>query len=75
MQTEQQLRVDLAAAFRCLYRMDMHESVANHLSVAVSEDGKQFLMNRKWMHFSQVTASRLQRKPAAKDRIYAASKL
>lgn len=60
MQTEQQLRIDLAAAFRCLYRMDMHESVANHLSAAVSEDGKQFLMNRKWMHFSQVTASSLQ---------------
>jgi ribulose-5-phosphate 4-epimerase/fuculose-1-phosphate aldolase len=48
------------AAFRCLHRMDMHESVANHLSAAVSQDGKQFLMNRKWMHFSQVTASRLQ---------------
>lgn len=60
MQTEQQLRIDLAAAFRLIYRMDMHESVANHLSAAVSEDGKKFLMNRRWMHFSNVTASNLQ---------------
>lgn len=60
MQTEQELRVDLAAAFRLIYEMDMHESVANHLSAAVSGDGKQFLMNRRWMHFSNVTASNLQ---------------
>ena len=60
MQTEQELRIDLAAAFRLIYEMDMHESVANHLSVAVSSDGKQFLMNRRWMHFSNVTASSLQ---------------
>lgn len=61
MQSEQELRVDLAAAFRLIHQMDMHESVANHLSVAVSDDGKQFLMNRKWMHFANVTASNLQR--------------
>ena len=60
MTDEQQLRLDLAAAFRLIYRLDMHESVANHLSAAVAEDGQQFLMNRKWMHFSQVTASNLQ---------------
>jgi ribulose-5-phosphate 4-epimerase/fuculose-1-phosphate aldolase len=60
MQTEQELRVDLAAAFRLIYEMDMHESVANHLSAAVSPDGKQFLMNRRWMHFANVTASSLQ---------------
>jgi ribulose-5-phosphate 4-epimerase/fuculose-1-phosphate aldolase len=60
MPIDQQLRVDLAAAFRWIYRMDMHESVANHLSAAVSDDGKQFLMNRKWMHFKNVTASNLQ---------------
>ena len=60
MQTEQELRVDLAAAFRLIYEMDMHESVANHLSAAVSADGKKFLMNRRWMHFSNVTASNLQ---------------
>ena len=60
MQIEQQLRVNLAAAFRLIYEMDMHESVANHLSAAVSQDGKKFLMNRRWMHFSNVTASNLQ---------------
>jgi len=58
--SEHDLRVDLAAAFRLIYAMDMHESVANHLSAAVSEDGKQFLMNRRWMHFGNVCASNLQ---------------
>jgi ribulose-5-phosphate 4-epimerase/fuculose-1-phosphate aldolase len=60
MTSEQDLRVDLAAAFRLIHELDMHESVANHLSTAVSSDGKQFLMNRRWMHFSHVTASNLQ---------------
>ena len=60
MTAEQDLRVDLAAAFRLIHELDMHESVANHLSAAVSEDGKQFLMNQLWMHFSNVTASNLQ---------------
>jgi ribulose-5-phosphate 4-epimerase/fuculose-1-phosphate aldolase len=60
MTLEEELRIDLAAAFRIIYEMDMHESVANHLSVAVSTDGKQFLMNQKWMHFSNVTATNLQ---------------
>ena len=60
MSQEQQLRIDLAAAFRLVHELDMHESVANHLSAAVSPDGKQFLMNRRWMHFANVTASNLQ---------------
>ena len=60
MPLETELRIDLAAAFRLIYELDMHESVANHLSAAVSEDGKQFLMNRRWMHFANVTASNLQ---------------
>ena len=37
-------RVDLAAAFRWFARLGMHESVANHFSLAVSEDGQRFLM-------------------------------
>jgi ribulose-5-phosphate 4-epimerase/fuculose-1-phosphate aldolase len=69
MQTEQELRVDLAAAFRLIYEMDMHESVANHLSAAVCPDGKQFLMNRRWMHFSNVTASNLQLLDSEDDNI------
>ena len=32
-------RIDLAAAFRWFARLNMHESVANHMSVAVSGDG------------------------------------
>lgn len=54
------LRVDLAAAFHVAARMDWHESVANHFSAATSGDGKRFLMNRKWVHFGEITASSLQ---------------
>ncbi len=56
---EHQLRIDLAAAFRCFARLGMHEAVANHFSAAVSEDGSRFLMNPKWMHFSRIRASDL----------------
>ena len=52
-------RVDLAAAFRWFARLGMHESVANHLSVAVSADGRQFLINPRGIHFSRVTAGGL----------------
>jgi ribulose-5-phosphate 4-epimerase/fuculose-1-phosphate aldolase len=57
---EWQLRVDLAAAFRLAVKMGWHEAVANHFSVAVSPDGKSFLMNPKWKHFSRIKASDLQ---------------
>jgi ribulose-5-phosphate 4-epimerase/fuculose-1-phosphate aldolase len=57
---ELQLRVDLAAAFRLAVKMGWHEAVANHFSVAVSTDGKSFLMNPKWKHFSRIRASDLQ---------------
>ncbi len=33
-------RAELAAAFRWTARLNMHESVANHFSLAVSEDGR-----------------------------------
>ena len=52
-------RVDLACAFRWAARLNMHEGVANHFSVAVSEDGAQFLMNPNGRHFSRITASDL----------------
>ena len=52
-------RIDLAAAFRWFARLNMHESVANHLSVAVSPDGSQFLINPRGRHFSRVCASDL----------------
>jgi len=55
----QALRVDLAAAFRLAVEMQWHESVGNHFSLAVSADGKQFLMNPRWVHFSLIRASDL----------------
>ena len=57
--TERSLRVDLAAAFRLAAQFDWHESVANHFSASVSEDGKIFLLNPKWQHFSTICASDL----------------
>ena len=56
---EWQLRVDLAAVFRLSVMFDWHEAVANHLSLAVSADGKKFLMNPRWRHFSRIRASDL----------------
>ncbi|MGI9419040.1 MAG: class II aldolase and adducin N-terminal domain-containing protein [Geminicoccaceae bacterium] len=52
-------RADLAAAFRWTARLDMHEGVANHYSLAVSDDGKRFLMNPDARHFSRIKASEL----------------
>ena len=52
-------RVNLAAVFRMTARLDMHESVANHFSYAVSDDGSQFLINPMGRHFSNVRASEL----------------
>ena len=54
-----QLRIDLAAAFRLAAEHDWHESVANHFSLAVSADGRRFLMNPRWRHFARVRASEL----------------
>ncbi|NQY59599.1 class II aldolase and adducin N-terminal domain-containing protein [Cognatishimia sp.] len=50
-------RVDMAAAFRWTARLGMHEAVANHFSLAVNEDGTQFLMNPNQRHFSRIKAS------------------
>lgn len=44
-------RTDLAAAFRWTARMNLHESIANHFSVTVSDDGRQFLLNPVGRHF------------------------
>jgi ribulose-5-phosphate 4-epimerase/fuculose-1-phosphate aldolase len=54
-----QMRVDLAAAFRLSARNGWNEAVANHFSLATSSDGKNFLMNPRWRHFSKVRASEL----------------
>lgn len=50
-------RLDMAAAFRWTARLNMHEAVANHFSLAVNAQGTQFLMNPNQMHFSRVRAS------------------
>ncbi|WP_306141892.1 class II aldolase and adducin N-terminal domain-containing protein [Roseibium sp. MMSF_3412] len=54
-----QERVDMAAAFRWTARLNMHEAVANHFSLAVNDDGTQFLMNANQQHFSRIKASDL----------------
>jgi ribulose-5-phosphate 4-epimerase/fuculose-1-phosphate aldolase len=51
---EAQLREDLAAALRLAAQLGWHESVANHFSAAVSEDGRKYLLNPKWKHFAAV---------------------
>jgi len=56
---EEQTRIDLAACFRIIAHLGMHEAVANHFSAAISADGKQFLLNPKWKHFSRIRASDL----------------
>ncbi len=52
-------RVDLAAAIRWTARLNMHEAVANHFSLAVNDDGTRFLMNPNQMHFARIRASDL----------------
>ncbi len=52
-------RVDLAAALRWTERLNLHEAVSNHFSLAVNEDGTRFLMNPNQVHFRRIRASEL----------------
>ncbi|WP_370600834.1 class II aldolase and adducin N-terminal domain-containing protein [Pseudomonas nitroreducens] len=54
-----QARAELACAFRWTARLGMHEAIANHFSLAVSDDGRRFLINPYGRHFSRVRASDL----------------
>ncbi|RMH45588.1 MAG: hypothetical protein D6688_05955 [Alphaproteobacteria bacterium] len=54
-----QERADLAAAFRWTARLGMHEAVANHFSLSVSDDGTRFLINPNQVHFARIRASDL----------------
>lgn len=51
------MRVDLAAAFRWTARLNMHEAVANHFSLATNPFGTEFLINPNARHFARLTAS------------------
>ncbi len=53
------MRQDLAASFRWFARLGMHESVANHFSLAVEPGGRYFLINPRGKHFSRMRASDL----------------
>lgn len=50
-------RIDLAASLRWTARLNMHEAIANHFSLAVNDDGTRFLMNPNARHFARVRAS------------------
>jgi ribulose-5-phosphate 4-epimerase/fuculose-1-phosphate aldolase len=56
--TLQELRRDLAAAFRAAVRFGMHEGVCNHFSLAADEN-RTFLLNPHGLHFSRLRASDL----------------
>lgn len=56
---QQALRADLACALRWCAKLDMHEGVANHFSVALDDEGHEFLINPAGKHFSQVCAGDL----------------
>ena len=57
-------RCELAAALRWAARLGLQESVDNHFSLAVTDDGQQFpgdrfLVNPWGLHWSEITASSL----------------
>lgn len=56
---KEQARIDLAAAFRWAARMNFHEGVCNHFSLAVPGETDRFLINPHGLHFSEIRASDL----------------
>jgi ribulose-5-phosphate 4-epimerase/fuculose-1-phosphate aldolase len=59
-----QHRIDLACALRWAARLNLHEGVDNHFSLAVPDDdgvarGNRFLINPYGWHWSEITASSL----------------
>jgi ribulose-5-phosphate 4-epimerase/fuculose-1-phosphate aldolase len=58
---ERVARVELAAAFRLAVRLGFHEGVCNHFSLALTADGREFLVNPYGRHFAELCASDLLR--------------
>ena len=58
-QTEQQLRVQLAACYRIFDYMGWTELIYNHITVKLPGDEHHFLINPYGLHYSEVTASNL----------------
>ncbi|HEX5795774.1 MAG TPA: aldolase, partial [Geminicoccaceae bacterium] len=54
-------RVELAAAFRLAVRFGFHEGIDNHFSLALTDDGREFLVNPYGRHFGELRASDLLR--------------
>lgn len=50
-------REDLAAALRYAAQLGLNEGICNHFSLAVSEDGQEFLVNPQGMHWSEIKTS------------------
>jgi ribulose-5-phosphate 4-epimerase/fuculose-1-phosphate aldolase len=55
----QQVRVDLAAAYRLIHRLGLDDSIYTHISVRVPGTFDRFLINPYGMRFEEVTASNL----------------
>jgi len=54
-------RVELAAAFRIAARLGMHEGICNHFSLALTDDGREFLVNPHGYRFGELRARDLLR--------------
>jgi ribulose-5-phosphate 4-epimerase/fuculose-1-phosphate aldolase len=57
--SEQELREDLAAAYRLIAHFGMDDLVYTHLSVRLPQEGHRFLINPYGMLFEEITASSL----------------
>jgi ribulose-5-phosphate 4-epimerase/fuculose-1-phosphate aldolase len=58
---ERACRVELAAAFRMAARLGMHEGICNHFSLALTDDGREFLVNPHGYRFGELRARDLLR--------------
>ena len=50
-------RENLTAALRYADKLGLSEGICNHFSLAVSDDGEEFLVNPQGLHWSEVRAS------------------